>query len=109
MKFMAPFRSDRRAKHNIKFLMKLSNGVKIYKFSYLGNSKSYVGVMAQDLLLDERFKNAVIENSAGLFVDYQKLGIRFVTYEAWKKHGVKSIFIEDTSFTALPIVETRPR
>ena len=42
-------RSDVRLKHNVALLGHLDDGLGFYRFSHHGNSKLYVGVMAQEV------------------------------------------------------------
>src|SRR5262249_33974532 len=42
-------RSDVRLKHDIAFLGRLDNGIGLYRFTYNGEVKAYVGVMAQEV------------------------------------------------------------
>ena len=42
-------RSDIALKHDVVLLGHLDNGLGYYRFSYLGSSKAYVGVMAQEV------------------------------------------------------------
>jgi len=67
--------SDKRLKTNIMF-SHMVDKLSIYKFSYIWNTKkTYVGVMAQDLL-GTKYKDAVIKDKFGIYmVDYSKLPI----------------------------------
>jgi hypothetical protein len=68
--------SDRRLKRDIRRLGKLSNGLQLYRYRYLGGERGFTGVMAQDLLADPRFRDAVISGDSGfLWVDYGRLGL----------------------------------
>src|SRR5581483_1357082 len=42
-------RSDINAKHDITLIGRLDNGLGFYRYSYIGNNKAYVGVMAQEV------------------------------------------------------------
>jgi len=64
--------SDRRIKENIKELPK-ENNHKMYEFSYKGNPKKYIGVMAQDILKTN--PEAVVDINGVLHVDYGRLGV----------------------------------
>jgi hypothetical protein len=84
--------SDRRLKHSIHLLAKLHNGMKIYAFKYLWSDVVYVGVMAQDLLQNPTWKEAVITKSNGFYaVNYAMLGLKMTTFAQWKKDGIPSI------------------
>ncbi len=79
-------RSDIELKHDVVLLGYLSNGLGYYRFSYLGSSKPYVGVIAQEV--QNLMPQAVIRGSDGyLRVDYEKLGLKFRTYDDWLAIG----------------------
>src|ERR1700730_8476432 len=68
-------RSDIALKHDVVLLGHLANGLGYYRFSYLGSSKPYVGVIAQEVqsLLPE----AVTRGRDGyLRVYYEQLGLK---------------------------------
>ncbi|KAG1694708.1 hypothetical protein GQR58_006704 [Nymphon striatum] len=82
--------SDSRLKQNIKFLNELDNGLRIYSFKYLSNysksNETYVGVMAQDLLKDTRYKKAVLTMENNYYgVDYSALGLKMITLKQWNQ------------------------
>jgi hypothetical protein len=84
--------SDRRLKHSIHLLARLHNGMKIYTFKYLWSDIVYVGVMAQDLLKNPTWKDAVITKANGFYaVNYAMLGLKMTTFAQWKKDGIVSI------------------
>ena len=84
--------SDRRLKRSIRLLARLHNGLKIYAFKYLWSDVVYVGVMAQDLLKNPIWKDAVITKANGFYaVYYAMLGLKMATLAAWKKDGLASI------------------
>ena len=75
-------RSDISVKHDIAFLGRLDNGLGLYRFSYNGSDKRYVGVMAQEVQFAR--PDAVSRDGEGLLrVDYGRLGVRFQTYDQW--------------------------
>jgi hypothetical protein len=79
-------RSDIRLKHDIVLLGHLDNGVGLYRFVYNGETRPYVGVMAQDVQTVR--PDAVTRGADGyLRVYYQKLGLKFETYDAWLASG----------------------
>jgi len=87
-----PQPSDRRLKRSIHLLARLHNGLKIYAFKYLWSDVVYVGVMAQDLLKNPIWKDAVIEKANGFYaVNYAMLGLKMTTFAQWKKDGLASI------------------
>jgi len=75
-------RSDIMLKHDIVLLSHLSNGLNVYRFTYNGSTKPYVGVLAQQV--QQIRPDAVERGSDGyLRVHYEKLGIKFQSYEQW--------------------------
>ena len=79
-------RSDARLKHDIVLLGRLDNGLGLYRFSYNGSSKAYVGVLAQEV--QRVMPQAVTRGTDGyLRVFYEKLGLKFETYDHWVKSG----------------------
>jgi hypothetical protein len=78
--------SDVRVKHAIAELGQLDNGLRFYRFSYLGSDQAYVGVMAQEV--EAVRPDAIVHHGDGyLRVDYDKLGFQMQTYEAWVAAG----------------------
>src|SRR6266480_2270436 len=79
-------RSDMVLKHDITLLGHLDNGLGFYRFSYNGSDKAYVGVMAQEV--QTVMPNAVVRGGDGtLQVFYDKLGLKFQTYDRWVASG----------------------
>jgi hypothetical protein len=79
-------RSDMMLKHDISLLGHLDNGLGFYRFSYNGSDKAYVGVMAQEV--HTVMPAAVLRGSDGyLRVFYDKLGLKFQTYDQWTESG----------------------
>ena len=88
--------SDRRLKRSIRLLARLHNGLKIYAFKYLWSDVVYVGVMAQDLLQNPKWKDAVITKVNGFYaVNYAMLGLKMTTFAQWKKDGLASIALQE--------------
>ena len=80
--------SDRRLKVDIEAAGSLPNGLKLYAWRYLGGSHRFTGVMAQDLLCDPRFANAVLADGEGLMrVDYDKIGYLPSHFAAMREEG----------------------
>jgi len=76
--------SDMRLKRDIVELVTLGNGIKLYSFRYLWEDTVYVGVMAQDLLEHESYKDAVVIKQSGFYaVHYDMLGLQMITLEEW--------------------------
>jgi hypothetical protein len=81
-------RSDIALKHDVVLLGYLANGLGYYRFSYLGSSKSYVGVIAQEVR--DIIPEAVTRGSDGyLRVYYEKLGLKLRTYSNWLAGGAR--------------------
>ena len=81
-------RSDIRLKHDIALLGRLDNGLGFYRFAYNGGDKVYVGVMAQEV--EAVVPDAVTRGRDGyLRVYYDKLGLKFQTYQAWIASGAR--------------------
>ena len=79
-------RSDMTLKHDISLLGHLDNGLGFYRFSYNDSDKVYVGVMAQEV--QTVMPAAVVRGSDGyLRVFYDKLGLKFQTYDQWTASG----------------------
>lgn len=65
--------SDRRVKENIKHIRDV-DGIRVYSFNYVWDKTPTVGAMAQDLLEDARYADAVSVHDLGFYqVDYAKL------------------------------------
>ena len=81
-------RSDVALKHDVMLLGHLDNGLGYYRFSYHGSDRAYVGVMAQEV--QAVMPAAVVRGSDGyLRVHYDKLGVKFQTYEQWIAAGAR--------------------
>jgi uncharacterized protein DUF3300/endosialidase-like protein len=79
-------RSDVRLKHDITIIGRLANGIGFYRFIYNGDDKVYVGVMAQEVQAVR--PEAVVRGRDGyLRVFYEKLGLKFQTYDEWIASG----------------------
>jgi hypothetical protein len=71
--------SDMRLKRDVREAGVLQNGVKLYAFRYWNDDRTFVGVSAQDLLKDERFRDAVTMSERGYYmVNFAALGVRIV-------------------------------
>jgi hypothetical protein len=70
--------SDIRAEQDIVLLGHLDNGLSFYRFSYNGNDKAYVGVMAQEV--QAVVPSAVMRGSEGyLRICYDRIGLQMQT------------------------------
>jgi hypothetical protein len=84
--------SDRRLKRDIRPLGRAANGLRLYSFRYLTDPRTFVGVMAQDLLDDPRFASAVIRRPSGLLiVDYAKLGLDIADFDQMRAAGETAV------------------
>ena len=81
-------RSDIELKHDVVLLGHLANGLGYYRFSYLGSSKPFVGVIAQEV--QNLVPEAVTRGRDGyLRVYYEQLGLKLRTYSDWLAGGAK--------------------
>jgi hypothetical protein len=81
-------RSDVTLKHDITLLGRLDNGLGFYRFSYNGSNQAYVGVMAQEV--QTIMPHAVVRGRDGyLKVFYDRLGLKFQTYDQWIASGAQ--------------------
>ena len=79
-------RSDLNLKHDVVLLGRLDNGLGYYRFAYNGSDKAYVGVIAQEVQVVR--PDAVTRGSDGyLRVYYERLGLKFRTYDNWTASG----------------------
>jgi hypothetical protein len=68
--------SDLRLKRDVRDFRTLPNGVKLYTFRYWNDERTFVGVVAQDLLKEERFRHAVSVSDNGYYlVNYRAIGV----------------------------------
>jgi hypothetical protein len=74
--------SDIRLKRDIVELVRLDNGLRLYRYRYLWSDQVYVGVMAQEVA--EIVPDAVLLGADGyLRVNYSRLGLRLMTWDEW--------------------------
>jgi hypothetical protein len=79
-------RSDIALKHDVVLLGHLANGLGYYRFSYLGSSRPYVGVIAQEV--QSLMPAAVTRGRDGyLRVYYEHLGLKLRSYADWLAGG----------------------
>jgi hypothetical protein len=68
--------SDRRLKTHVQRAGGTAEGLNLYSFRYIGEDHEFRGVMAQELLADERTRGAVEAGADGYYrVDYARLGL----------------------------------
>src|SRR4051812_48587860 len=75
--------SDIRLKQDIVLLKTLDNGLKLYRFRYIGQDQLYVGVMAQEVrkvdpVAGMRGRDGHLRRGSG------KLGLKLMTWEEWQ-------------------------
>jgi hypothetical protein len=71
--------SDLRLKQDVRPVETLPDGLQLYSFRYWNDDRTFVSVMAQDLLEDERFRHAVSQDKSGYYVvDLAPLGLDVV-------------------------------
>ena len=84
--------SDIRLKTDIRYVETLPNGVRLHAYKYRGDDRYFVGVLAQELLEDPKFADAVVTVDGGyLAVNYHKLGLELVNGQQMKAAGLKAI------------------
>ena len=85
-------RSDIRLKEDVVPLVRLTNGLELYRFRYKGSDRTaYVGVMAQEVQQIE--PSAVWRDRDGyLMVNYDRIGLKFMTWKEWlARNGASSL------------------
>lgn len=87
--------SDRRLKRDIRPIATLENGLQLYSYRYIWDDVFYVGVMAQDLLKQADFKDAVRMTSDGVYVvNYEKLGLKGTpSLKAWQNDMMEAVLV----------------
>jgi len=78
--------SDAALKQDVTLLGHIDENIGFYSFSYYGSRKTYVGVLAQEVMAVR--PDAIRRGKDGyLRVDYDLLGIPFQTYARWRADG----------------------
>jgi len=63
----------------------------LYSFRYIGEDHEFRGVMAQELLADERNRGAVEAGADGYYrVDYARLGLASLTSDEMRAAGERA-------------------
>jgi hypothetical protein len=66
----------------------LPTGLQLYSFKYWNDDQTFVCVMAQDLLGDDRFNHAVSQSEGGYFkVDFAALGLEIAGSKERFRHA----------------------
>ncbi len=74
--------SDARAKRDLVRVGRLQNGIGLYRFTYVGGARQFVGVVAQEVKMIA--PEAVQMGPDGLLrVDYRQLGFGMMTWKEW--------------------------
>jgi hypothetical protein len=81
-------RSDIALKRDVTLLGHLENGLGFYRFRYLDSDRLYVGVMAQEV---QTVRPEVVTRGPDgyLRVRYDRIGVRFQTYDQWLSSGAR--------------------
>ncbi len=83
--------SDRRLKTHVQHAGKTADGLNLHSFRYIGEDREFRGVMAQELLADERNRCAVESGADGIFrVDYARLGLASLVTDEMRAAGERA-------------------
>jgi hypothetical protein len=90
-------RSDIRLKQEIIPLVRLNNGLELYRFRFKGSDHTaYVGVMAQEV--QKIAPGAVCRDHEGyLVVNYNRIGVKFMTWKEWRTLHLRGVSSDDKS------------
>ena len=83
--------SDARLKTHARRVGETPEGLNLYSFRYLGGDREFRGVMAQELLADERHRRAVELGADGYYrVDYARLGLAGLATDEMRVAGERA-------------------
>ena len=83
--------SDRRLKTHLKHAGETAEGLNLYRFRYIGEDREFRGVMAQELLADERHRRAVEVGADGYYrVHYDRLGLAGLATDEMRAAGERA-------------------
>jgi hypothetical protein len=83
--------SDRRLKTHVQRAGGTAEGLNLYSFRYIGEDHEFRGVMAQELLADERTRGAVEAGADGYYrVDYARLGLAGLATDEMRAAGERA-------------------
>jgi hypothetical protein len=86
-----PIESDRRLKTHLKHAGETAEGLNLYRFRYIGEDREFRGVMAQELLADERHRRAVEVGADGYYrVHYDRLGLAGLATDEMRAAGERA-------------------
>ena len=84
--------SDRRLKTDIAPAGALPDGLKLYSWRYLGGTRRFTGVMADDLAASPAHAHAIHRDSDGLMrVDYGAVGYLPADFAAMQAEGRRAV------------------
>ena len=84
--------SDRRLKAHVRPVGETDGGLQLYMFRYIGDDREFCGVMAQDLLADPCYADAVgITEGGYCCVNYQKLGLERLVTPFMREVGAQAL------------------
>jgi Chaperone of endosialidase len=83
--------SDRRLKTHVQRAGGTTEGLNLYSFRYIGEDHEFHGVMAQEVLADERNRGAVEVGADGYYrVDYARLGLAGLATDEMRAAGERA-------------------
>ena len=83
--------SDRRLKTSVKHAGETAEGLNLYSFRYIGGDREFRGVMAQELLADERHRASVELGADGYYrVHYDRLGLEGLATDEMRAAGERA-------------------
>jgi hypothetical protein len=86
-----PVSSDHRLKTHVKHAGETAEGLNLYSFRYIGEDREFRGVMAQELLADERNRVAVELGADGYYrVHYDRLGLAGLATDEMRVAGERA-------------------
>ena len=86
-----PNPSDRRLKTHVQHAGETADGLKLYSFRFVGEDREFRGVMAQELLADERHRPAVELGADGYYrVHYTRLGLASLATDEMRAAGERA-------------------
>jgi hypothetical protein len=83
--------SDHRLKTDVRLVGGTAEGLNLYTFRYIGDDREFRGVMAQELLADERHRPAVELGADGHYrVHYARLGLASLATNEMRAAGERA-------------------
>ena len=83
--------SDHRLKTHVNRVGETAEGLNLYSFRYVGEDREFRGVMAQELLADERHRGAVEVGADGYYrVHYARLGLASLATDEMRAAGERA-------------------